>query len=141
MSGLSNLVKEFKYSKSSVITALEACCTSLLSIAKTNVKDSEEGKTDNNFHHFWKVPQEVNEGEITCSCGMYSSDVSVLTDIGETIFNEKQAKEEIIQQHFDTCVSGMVIDQLDMCLNGVRTAFLTANAVLSTRLYINEKES
>lgn len=136
LSEMSSLVKEFYCTKSAILAALDVVCKSLQNIAKTVVKDSEEGKTDRTYHHFWRVPKEVEEGEIICSCGIYCLETIELVDLdNEDRGNQVNNK---LQEDYNTSVMKrtIVIDQLDMCVNAVKTSFLTANALLTTNLFI-----
>lgn len=136
LSEMSSLVKEFYCTKSAILAALDVVCKSLQNIAKTVVKDSEEGKTDRTYHHFWRVPKEVEEGEIICSCGIYCLETTELVDLdNEDRGNQVNNK---LQEDYNTSVMKrtIVIDQLDMCVNAVKTSFLTANALLTTNLFI-----
>ncbi|CAG2255670.1 MKKS [Mytilus edulis] len=81
LSEMPSLVEEFYCTKSAILSALDVVCKSLQNIAKTVVKDSEEGKTDCTYHHFWRVPKEVEEGEVICSCGIYCLENTELVDL------------------------------------------------------------
>ncbi|XP_063426326.1 molecular chaperone MKKS-like [Mytilus trossulus] len=136
LSEMPSLVEEFYCTRSAILSALDVVCKSLQNIAKTVVKDSEDGKTDCTYHHFWKVPKEVEEGEVICSCGIYSLETTELVDLdNEDLGNPVNTK---LQEDYNTSVMKrtIVIDQLDMCVNSVNTSLLTANALLTTNLFI-----
>ncbi|XP_071161262.1 molecular chaperone MKKS-like [Mytilus edulis] len=136
LSEMPSLVEEFYCTKSAILSALDVVCKSLQNIAKTVVKDSEEGKTDCTYHHFWRVPKEVEEGEVTCSCGIYCLENTELVDLDYVDIGNPVNKK--LQEDYNSSVMKrtIVIDQLDMCVNAVNTSFLTANALLTTNLFI-----
>ncbi|CAG2208571.1 MKKS [Mytilus edulis] len=136
LSEMPSLVEEFYCTKSAILSALDVVCKSLQNIAKTVVKDSEEGKTDCTYHHFWRVPKEVEEGEVICSCGIYCLENTELVDLDYVDIGNPVNKK--LQEDYNSSVMKrtIVIDQLDMCVNAVNTSFLTANALLTTNLFI-----
>ncbi|XP_064602141.1 molecular chaperone MKKS-like [Liolophura sinensis] len=144
------LTRKFHVTKSTLLTVSEAFCQSLEQCAMALSKDGECHMTDTANQHLWVAPsacwdsKKENKLFRKCSCGEFSrgetTKLIALTSVSGQphtgTYLPVNNKTSVTKT--DLLTGATVIDSFPVQLNALKTAVLTASAVLGINQYVRD---